>query len=160
MEESLGEAEKNGDTARIRAILMEIRDFRLRPALAICLITSRRQEPMTEKDAKQRRDPALNKPEMDDLNRLIAAGKEKGYLTLDEVNEALPEEIVTAEKLDDMMMIFDEMDIEIVDSEQQVQVVRGPVSDAEGIIGGGRGRTPTRSGCNQSCDRSGQDVFA
>ena len=90
---------------------------------------------MTEKDAKQRRDPALNKPEMDDLNRLIAAGKEKGYLTLDEVNEALPEEIVTAEKLDDMMMIFDEMDIEIVDSEQQVQVVRGPVTDAEGIIG-------------------------
>ncbi len=73
---------------------------------------------MTEKDAKQRRDPALSKPDLDDLNRLIAAGKEKGYLTLDEVNEALPEEIVTEEKLDDMMMIFDEMDIEIVDSEQ------------------------------------------
>ena len=89
---------------------------------------------MTEKDAKQRRDPALSKPELDDLNRLIAAGKEKGYLTLDEVNEALPEEIVTAEKLDDMMMIFDEMDIEIVDSEQQVQVVRGPVADSEGLV--------------------------
>ncbi|MEN6437379.1 MAG: RNA polymerase sigma factor RpoD [Syntrophobacter sp.] len=89
---------------------------------------------MTDKDVKQRRDPALNKPELDDLNRLIAAGKEKGYLTLDEVNDALPEEIVTADKLDDMMMIFDEMDIEIVDSEQQVQVVRGPVGDAEGIM--------------------------
>lgn len=89
---------------------------------------------MTEKDAKQRRDPAMNKPEIDDLNRLIAAGKEKGYLTLDEVNEALPEEIVTADKLDDMMMIFDEMDIEIVDSEQQVQVVRGPVTDSEGLM--------------------------
>ena len=60
-----------------------------------------------------------SKPELDELNRLIAAGKEKGYLTLDEVNEALPEEIVTAEKLDDMMMIFDEMDIEIVDSESR-----------------------------------------
>ncbi|MGO9532743.1 MAG: RNA polymerase sigma factor RpoD [Syntrophobacteraceae bacterium] len=89
---------------------------------------------MTEKDAKQRRDPALSKVELDDLNRLIAAGKEKGYLTLDEVNEALPEEIVTAEKLDDMMMIFDEMDIEIVDSEQQVQVVRDPVADSESIV--------------------------
>ena len=89
---------------------------------------------MTEKDAKQRRDPALSKVELDDLNRLIAAGKEKGYLTLDEVNEALPEEIVTPEKLDDMMMIFDEMDIEIVDSEQQVQVVRGPVADSDSIV--------------------------
>ena len=89
---------------------------------------------MTEKDAKQRRDPALSKVELDDLNRLIAAGKEKGYLTLDEVNEALPEEIVTPEKLDDMMMIFDEMDIEIVDSDQQVQVVRGPVADSDNIV--------------------------
>ncbi|MGA2939818.1 MAG: RNA polymerase sigma factor region1.1 domain-containing protein, partial [Syntrophobacteraceae bacterium] len=88
---------------------------------------------MTEKDAKQRRDPALSKPELDDLNRLIAAGKEKGFLTLDEVNEALPEDIVTAEKLDDMMMIFDEMDIEIVDSERQVQVV--PVPDSESLVG-------------------------
>jgi RNA polymerase primary sigma factor len=88
---------------------------------------------MTEKDTKPRRDPVLSKPELDDLNRLIAAGKEKGYLTLDEVNEALPEEIVTEEKLDDMMMIFDEMDIEIVDSEQQVQVVRGPSPDT-GIL--------------------------
>lgn len=89
---------------------------------------------MTDKDVKQRRDPALCKPDMDDLNRLIAAGKEKGYLTLDEVNDALPEEIVTADKLDDMMMIFDEMDIEIVDSEQQVQVVRGPVTDPESLL--------------------------
>ncbi len=89
---------------------------------------------MTEKDAKQRRDPALSKPELDDLNRLIAAGKEKGYLTLDEVNEALPEEIVTEEKLDDMMMIFDEMDIEIVDSEQQVRVVQDPVSDSGSLV--------------------------
>jgi RNA polymerase primary sigma factor len=73
---------------------------------------------------KQRRDPALSKPEMDDIKRLITVGKEKGYLTYDEVNEALPEDLVSPEKLDDMMMIFDEMDIEIVDSEQQVQLVR------------------------------------
>ena len=90
---------------------------------------------MTEKEIKQRRDPALSKPEMDDLKRLISAGKEKGYLTYDEVNEALPEELVSPEKLDDMMMIFDEMDIEIVDSEQQVQVVRESVgADSDSLV--------------------------
>ncbi|MGC9194902.1 MAG: RNA polymerase sigma factor RpoD [Syntrophobacteraceae bacterium] len=89
---------------------------------------------MSEKDAKQRRDPVMGKPELDDLNRLIATGKEKGFLTLDEVNEALPEEIVSADKLDEMMMIFDEMDIAIVDSDQQVRVVRDPVADPEGIV--------------------------
>jgi RNA polymerase primary sigma factor len=90
---------------------------------------------MTDKDVKQRRDPALSKPEMDDIKRLITVGKEKGYLTYDEVNEALPEDLVSPEKLDDMMMIFDEMDIEIVDSEQQVQVVREAMTvDSESLL--------------------------
>jgi RNA polymerase primary sigma factor len=90
---------------------------------------------MTDKEMKPRRDPALTKPEMDDIKRLITVGKEKGYLTYDEVNEALPEDLVSPEKMDDMMMIFDEMDIEIVDSEQQVQVVReGSGADSESLI--------------------------
>src|SRR5512136_2786350 len=90
---------------------------------------------MTDKDMKQRRDPALTKPEMDDIKRLITVGKEKGFLTYDEVNEALPEDLVSPEKMDDMMMIFDELDIEIVDSEQQVQVVRESVAaDSEALI--------------------------
>ena len=90
---------------------------------------------MSEKDLKQRRDPAAAKPEMDDLKRLISVGKEKGYLTYDEVNEALPDDVVSAEKLDDMMVIFDEMDIEIVDSEQQVQVVReSSTTESDGLI--------------------------
>jgi RNA polymerase primary sigma factor len=90
---------------------------------------------MTDREMKPRRDPALTKPEMDDIKRLITVGKEKGYLTYDEVNEALPEDLVSPEKMDDMMMIFDEMDIEIVDSEQQVQVVReGVGADSESLI--------------------------
>jgi len=89
---------------------------------------------MTEKDAKQKHDPAMGKGELEDLNRLIAIGKEKGFLTLDEVNEALPEEIVTGDKLDEMMTIFDEMDIEIVDSERQARVVHGSASDSEGLM--------------------------
>ncbi|MCE5244086.1 MAG: RNA polymerase sigma factor RpoD, partial [Desulfobacteraceae bacterium] len=53
----------------------------------------------------------------------------------DEVNEALPDDLVSPEKLDDMMMIFDEMDIEIVDSEQQVQVVRETVgTESDSLI--------------------------
>ena len=90
---------------------------------------------MNDKENKQRRDPLLTKPELEDIKRLISVGKEKGYLTYDEVNEALPDELVSPEKLDDMMMIFDEMDIEIVDSEQRVQVVReGIGADTESVL--------------------------
>lgn len=61
---------------------------------------------------------------MDDLRDLISRGKERGYLTYDEINEALPEEALSPDKLDDMITIFDEMDIEIVDSEDDFLVMR------------------------------------
>jgi len=65
--------------------------------------------------------------ELDELKRLISLGKEKGYLTYKEVNDALPPEIVSSEQIDDMMMLFDEMDIEIVDSSQNVKVIKSKV---------------------------------
>ncbi|MCX7823239.1 MAG: RNA polymerase sigma factor RpoD [Syntrophobacterales bacterium] len=61
---------------------------------------------------------------MDELKDLISKGKEKGYLTYDELNEALPEEALSPDKLDDMITIFDEMDIEIVDSEDEFIMMR------------------------------------
>ena len=64
------------------------------------------------------------KSNMEDLRRLISIGKEKGYLTYDEVNSVLPDDLVSSERIDDMMMIFDEMDIEIVDSSQTVKVLK------------------------------------
>ncbi|MFP3869475.1 MAG: RNA polymerase sigma factor region1.1 domain-containing protein, partial [Syntrophobacteria bacterium] len=74
------------------------------------------------------------KSDMENLKRLISIGKEKGYLTYDEVNSALPDDLVSSEKIDDMMMIFDEMDIEIVDSSQKVKVLKEKIEkEAESI---------------------------
>jgi RNA polymerase primary sigma factor len=55
-------------------------------------------------------------PKMEELDRLITMGKQKGYLTYDEVNDALPSDIVSLDQLDDIMMMFGAMDIEVVDS--------------------------------------------
>ena len=57
-----------------------------------------------------------DEPKLQELDKLIAKGKEKGYLTYDEVNDALPSDIVALDQLDDIMMLFGSMDIEIVDS--------------------------------------------
>ncbi|MGQ9484800.1 MAG: RNA polymerase sigma factor RpoD [Desulfosoma sp.] len=86
---------------------------------------------MTEELKKSAEVSSPKRPGLEDLKKLISAGKEKGYLTYDELNEVLPEELVTPEKLDDMMMIFDEMNIEIVDSDQEVKVVKERSSDDE-----------------------------
>jgi RNA polymerase primary sigma factor len=74
------------------------------------------------------------KTDIEDLKRLISMGKEKGYLTYDEVNDALPDELVDSEKLDDMMMIFDEMDIAIVDTSQKVKVLKEKIEKEAGTI--------------------------
>src|SRR2546422_468279 len=57
-------------------------------------------------------------PKLEELDRLISMGKQKGFLTYDEVNDALPSDIVSLDQLDDimMMMMFGAMDIEVVDS--------------------------------------------
>ena len=51
------------------------------------------------------------------LRQLIAKGKEQGYLTYDEVNEAIPEDAgaLSPERLDETLLLFEELGIEIVD---------------------------------------------
>ena len=57
-----------------------------------------------------------DEPKMDELDKLISMGKQKGFLTYDEVNDALPSDIISLDQLDDIMMMFGAMDIEVVDS--------------------------------------------
>jgi len=63
----------------------------------------------------------MAKKNMDEVKHLIDLGKEKGFLTFDEVNDILPPDIAT-EQIDDVMGMFGDMDIEIVDSSQKVKI--------------------------------------
>ena len=54
----------------------------------------------------------------DEVRQLIHVGKEKGYLLYDEVNEALPSEITSAEELDELFNAFSSAGIEVVDSDK------------------------------------------
>src|SRR5687768_5619424 len=51
-----------------------------------------------------------------EVKKLISIGKEKGYLTYDEVNNSLPADMVSSEQISSLMSMFGEMDIEIVES--------------------------------------------
>ena len=54
--------------------------------------------------------------DMTEINQLISLGKEKGFLTYEEVNNVLPSNLVAPEQIDDLMHLFGENEIEIVDS--------------------------------------------
>ncbi|MCD6186525.1 MAG: RNA polymerase sigma factor RpoD [Desulfuromusa sp.] len=66
----------------------------------------------------------------DEIQQLIDMGKERGFLTYDEVNDMLPANMVSSEQLEDVMSMFGEMDIEIVESESKAS--RSKDDESEG----------------------------
>jgi len=70
------------------------------------------------------------KTSIEEVQQLIDLGKEKGYLTYDEVNDILPADMVSSEQLDDVMSMFGEMDIEVVDTEQKTTSAKQQQSDS------------------------------
>ncbi|MBW1941389.1 MAG: RNA polymerase sigma factor RpoD [Deltaproteobacteria bacterium] len=53
--------------------------------------------------------------DMVNLKRLIDIGKRKGYITYEELNDDLPDDVVSSEYIDDLMMMFEELDILVID---------------------------------------------
>jgi RNA polymerase primary sigma factor len=55
-------------------------------------------------------------PKLEELDKLISTGKQKGYVTYDELNDALPGDLISSYQLDDIMLMFGAMDIDVVDT--------------------------------------------
>ena len=76
-----------------------------------------------------------NKEKTKEIQTLIELGKEKGYLTYAEVNDALPEDFNSADQLDGVLSMFDELDIEIVDSEDDGKTLKKSAEDSKDEAG-------------------------
>ena len=70
----------------------------------------------------QEQDSAPDGPLMDgtaqDIKKLLAKGKERGYLTIDELNGILPQDQVSSEQIEDTMTMLSEMGINVIDGEE------------------------------------------
>lgn len=51
-----------------------------------------------------------------EVKQLIVLGKEKGFLTFDEINDGLPEDVLTSESMDDILTLFAQMKIDVIDN--------------------------------------------
>ena len=85
-----------------------------------------------------------------EIKKLISIGKERGYLTYNEVNDALPPGVLTPDQIEDVMGMFGDMDIDIVDAAPNVrlaprraeQVVEAPEEEVDTEIS--RANDPVR----------------
>ncbi len=60
-----------------------------------------------------------------EVKKLISLGKEKGYLTYEDLNSKLPADIISSEQLGNLMTMFGEMDIEILDQAEGDRYQKG-----------------------------------
>jgi len=66
------------------------------------------------------------------IKDLVSDGREKGFVTLDEINENIGEETPSPEQLEKIFNIFAEMDIEVIDSEKKMDIASDRIeSDSE-----------------------------
>ncbi|HLV66763.1 MAG TPA: sigma-70 family RNA polymerase sigma factor, partial [Polyangiaceae bacterium] len=64
-------------------------------------------------------------------DQLISLGKSKGFLTYDDVHEALPGEDVGPDQMDDVLSALDDEEIEVVDDASNIKIAPHRVADGE-----------------------------
>ena len=75
-----------------------------------------------ESDANDQNDGASDGPLMDSVTaavkKLIAKGKERGYITIDELNAVMPPDDSASEQIEDVMTLFSEMGVNVVENDE------------------------------------------
>ncbi|MBI36688.1 MAG: RNA polymerase sigma factor RpoD [Alphaproteobacteria bacterium] len=96
----------------------------------------------------EERDEVADGPLMDSsvqaVKKMIAKGKERGYITYDEINETLPQEQVSSEQIEDILAQLSEMGINVVEGEDKDDS-EGSASSNKSDAKGGEKSTSTSS---------------
>ena len=73
-------------------------------------------------ESSDSRDDQVDGPLLDSLTasvkKLLTFGKERGYVTYDEFNLALPQDEVSSEQIEDTMATLSEMGINLIESDE------------------------------------------
>ncbi|MGE4219143.1 MAG: RNA polymerase sigma factor RpoD [Alphaproteobacteria bacterium] len=73
------------------------------------------------------------------VKKLVARGKERGYITIDELNAVLPQDEVGSEQIEDTMTMLSEMGINVIDSDESEEPGENrelaEVSESRGVGG-------------------------
>ncbi|MBI1775726.1 MAG: RNA polymerase sigma factor RpoD [Proteobacteria bacterium] len=64
------------------------------------------------------------------VKRMLQRGKERGYITYDELNAALPPDQMSSEQIEDVMTSLSEMGVNVVDAEESEDTAAQPANDA------------------------------
>src|SRR6516165_4038209 len=90
--------------------------------------------PATQPETTDPREEGPDAPLLDtlgaELKKLVQKGKERGYVTYDELNAALPPDEVSSEQIEDTMAMLSEAGVNVVEAEEQEETP-APANPAE-----------------------------
>src|SRR5579862_2699202 len=90
---------------------------------------------VTAAEAADTREDAAEAPLLDTvaiaIKKMVARGKERGYLTYDELNAALPQDQVSSEQIEDTMTMLSELGINVIESEESEEPAEAEAEDGE-----------------------------
>jgi RNA polymerase primary sigma factor len=69
----------------------------------------------------------------EEFKKLLSLGEERGFLTYDDVNDLLPTDIVSSDQIDDILMLFGEKNIDIIDAEKGENLQIKKVTEERGV---------------------------
>src|SRR5213592_1507875 len=89
----------------------------------------------TAAETAETRDDAGETPLLDTIavaiKKMVARGKERGYLTYDELNAALPQDQVSSEQIEDTMTMLSELGVNVIESEESEEPAEAEAEDGE-----------------------------
>ncbi|MBD3762049.1 RNA polymerase sigma factor RpoD [Sphingomonadaceae bacterium G21617-S1] len=95
------------------------------------------------------------------LKKLIARAKRKGYITYEQLNEALPQDQMTSDQLEDVMSALNEMGVNIVENEdagEDEQPEEDPIDEAAASDEGDTGPALAATAKKETVDRTDDPV--
>src|SRR5258708_9974917 len=82
-----------------------------------------KKEEAPEKETPETPDTPLPLLDLSDaaVKKLIRNAKKRGYVTVDQINSVMPSEEVNSEQIEDILAMFSEMGVNVVETEQAEQ---------------------------------------
>src|SRR5271155_2483407 len=91
-------------------------------------------------EATENRDEAAEAPLLDTvattIKKMVARGRERGYVTYDELNGALPQDQVSSEQIEDTMTMLSELGVNVIESEESEEPAAPEAEEADGEVRG------------------------
>ncbi len=91
-------------------------------------------------EATESREEAAEAPLLDTvaaaIKKMVARGRERGYVTYDELNAALPPDQVSSEQIEDTMTMLSEQGVTLIESEESEEPAAAETEEADGEVRG------------------------